>query len=65
MIENQLGDAKINSLDDIVKKVKKLTYDLETVRRLVENTTDIDRVRDDLDGVIHKVRQLELSHQNE
>jgi hypothetical protein len=54
----------MNSVDDIAKKVKRLTYDLETVRRLVENTTDIDRVRDDLDATIHKVRQLELSHQN-
>jgi hypothetical protein len=53
-----------NSLDDIAKKVKRLTYDLETVRRLVENTTDIDRVRDDLDATIHKVRQLELAYQN-
>jgi len=64
VIENKLGDEKLNSLDDMAKKVKRLTYDLETVRRLVENTTDIDRVRDDLDATIHKVRQLELAHQN-
>ncbi len=64
VIENKLGDDKMNSLDDIAKKVKRLTYDLETVRRLVENTTDIDRVRDDLDATIHKVRQLELAYQN-
>ena len=64
VIENKLGDEKLNSLDDIAKQIKRLTYDLETVRRLVENTTDIDRVRDDLDTTIHKVRQLELAHQN-
>lgn len=52
-------------MDEVSKRVKKLEYDLEIVRRMAENTTDIDRVRDDMDALIHRVRQLELSNQNE
>ena len=55
----------MDSIDDIAKQVKRLTYDLETVRRSAENTTDIDRFRDDLDALILKVRRLELAHKNE
>jgi uncharacterized protein YoxC len=53
----------MNSFDDLMKTVKKLQYDLETVRRLAENTTDIDRLRDDTDAIFHRVRQLELQPQ--
>lgn len=52
---------KQGNVEDIAAKLKKVVYDMETVRRMVENTTEIDRVREDMDAVILRMRNLEIA----
>jgi len=47
-------------LDEINAKLKRVIYDMETVRRKAENTTDIDRMRDEMDNLILRMRNLEI-----
>jgi hypothetical protein len=54
---------KQGNVEDIAAKLKKVVYDMETVRRMVENTTEIDRVREDMDAVILRMRNLEIAQE--
>ncbi len=54
---------KQGNVEDIAAKLKKVLYDMETVRRMVENTTEIDRVREDMDAVILRMRNLEIAQE--
>ena len=54
---------KQGNVEDIAAKLKKVVYDMETVRRMVENTTEIDRVREDMDAVILRMRNLEVAQE--
>jgi hypothetical protein len=54
---------KQGNFEDIAAKLKKVIYDIETVRRMVENTTEIDRVREDMDAVILRMRNLEVAQE--
>ena len=52
-----------STIEEISAKLKRTMYDLETLRRMVENTTDIDRVRDDMDAVILRMRKIEVAQE--
>ena len=54
---------KQGNVEDIAAKLKKVVYDMETVRRMVDNTTEIDRVREDMDAVILRMRNLEVAQE--
>ncbi len=60
-IEQQLGlNGKQSVVDEIAAKVKKASYDIDILKRQIENTTEYDRLRDEMDKLLHRTRKVEI-----
>ena len=46
--------------DEVTSKIKKCQYDIDILKRQIENTTEQDRIRDEMDKVLHRVRKVEI-----
>jgi hypothetical protein len=56
-----LKEGTASAIEEMSGKLKKVMYEMDIIRRMVENTTDIDRVRDDMDAVILRMRKVEVA----